>query len=82
MQCGNIQNIGGSYQTFLKKYFSVSLKKLFMCSSFAFHFLVSYTYSQTSVFIKFDVAIPTFKNLLNMAVLEERLNKTDVEKVV
>ena len=31
--------------------------------------------------IKFDIAIATFKNLLNMAVLEERLNKTNVEKV-
>ena len=27
------------------------------------------------------VAIATCKNLLNMAVLEERLNKTDIEKV-
>ena len=35
---------------------------------------------QTS-FTKFDVAIATFKNLLNMAVLEEHLNKTDREKV-
>ena len=33
------------------------------------------------LFIKFDVAIASFKNLLNMAVLEERLNKTDIEKV-
>ena len=31
--------------------------------------------------IKFDVAIATFKNLLNMAVLDKRLNKTDIEKV-
>ena len=30
---------------------------------------------------KFDVAITTFKYLLNKAVLEERLNKTDIEKV-
>ena len=30
-----------------------------------------------TLFIKFDVAIATFENLLNMAVLEERLNKTD-----
>ena len=35
---------------------------------------------QTS-FLKFDVDIATFKNLLNMAILEERLNKTDIEKV-
>ena len=35
---------------------------------------------QTS-FIKFDVAIATFKNLLKMAVLKERLNKKDMEKV-
>ena len=35
---------------------------------------------QTS-FIKFVVAIATFKNLQNMAVLEERLNKTDIKKV-
>ena len=35
---------------------------------------------QTS-FIKFDAAIATFKNLLNLAVLEERLNKMDIEKV-
>ena len=33
-------------------------------------------------FIKFYVATATFKNLLNMAVLEECLNKTDIEKVV
>ena len=32
-------------------------------------------------FIKFNVAVATFKNLLNMAVLEECLNKTDTEKV-
>ena len=31
-------------------------------------------------FIKFDLA-KTFKNLLNMAVLGEYLNKTDMEKV-
>ena len=36
--------------------------------------------SSTSL-IKFDVAIATFKNLLNMAVLDKRLNKTDIEKV-
>ena len=30
---------------------------------------------------KFDVAIATFKNLLNMAVLEQRLNKMDIEKL-
>ena len=35
---------------------------------------------QTS-FIKLDVAIATFKNLLKMEVLKERLNKTDMEKV-
>ena len=41
---------------------------------------------QTAV-MNFDVAIATFKNLLNMAVLEECLhkeeclNKTDMEKV-
>ena len=35
---------------------------------------------QTS-FIQFDVAIATFKNLLKMAVLKKRLNKTDIEKV-
>ena len=35
---------------------------------------------QTS-FIKFDVAIATLKNLLKMAVLKERLNKKDMEKV-
>ena len=32
-------------------------------------------------FIKFDVAIATFKKLLNMTVLEEHLQKTDIEKV-
>ena len=32
------------------------------------------------LFIKFDVAIATFKNLLKMVVLKERLNKTDMEK--
>ena len=35
---------------------------------------------QTS-FLKIDVAIAAFKNLLNMAVLEECLNKTDIEKI-
>ena len=35
---------------------------------------------QTS-FIKFDVAIATLKNLLQMAILKERLNNTDMEKV-
>ena len=35
---------------------------------------------QTS-FIKFDVAISVFKNLLDMAVIEEHLNKTDIENV-
>ena len=35
---------------------------------------------QTS-FIKFDAAISTFKNLLNMAVLEEPLNNMDIENV-
>ena len=39
-----------------------------------------YPLLQTS-FIKFDVAIATFKNLLKIAVLEERLNKTGMEKV-
>ena len=34
-----------------------------------------------TLFITFNVAIATFKNLLNMAVLEERLNKTDIEKI-
>ena len=34
-----------------------------------------------SSFIKFDVAITTFKNLLMIAVLKERLNKTEVEKI-
>ena len=34
-----------------------------------------------SSFIKFDSAIYTFKNLLTMAVLKERLNKTDMENV-
>ena len=35
---------------------------------------------QTS-FITFDVTIANFKNLLDMAVLEERLYKTGIEKV-
>ena len=35
---------------------------------------------QTS-FIKFDVAMASFKNLLNMVVLEEHLKKTDIEKI-
>ena len=34
-----------------------------------------------TLFVKFDVAIATFKNLLKMAVLKERLNKADIEKV-
>ena len=74
---------------------------IYFSASFAFYFLVSYTYSQTSAmisfnietlnsgqkpslqtsFIKPDVAIATFKNLFNMAVLEEHLNKADIEKV-
>ena len=32
-------------------------------------------------FIKFDVAVATFKNPLNMAVSEVRLNVTYIEKV-
>ena len=32
-------------------------------------------------FIKFDVATATFKNLLNLSVLEKCLNKMDIEKV-
>ena len=32
-------------------------------------------------FIKFDVAIATLENLLKMALLNKRLNKTDMEKV-
>ena len=95
-------------QNYLKKKFSASLKKdfifqfhLYISASSAFYFLVSYTYSRTSVvisfntetlnsgeksaiidsFLKFDIVIATFKNLLNMAVLEQRLNKTDIEKV-
>ena len=32
-------------------------------------------------FITFDVAITTFKCLLNMVVLKECLNRTDMEKV-
>ena len=35
---------------------------------------------QTS-FIKFDAATAIFKNLLNMAVLEQRLNKTNMQIV-
>ena len=31
--------------------------------------------------IKFEVAIATFKNLLNLAFLKKCLNKTDIEKV-
>ena len=31
--------------------------------------------------MKFDVVIATLENLLNMAVLNKRLNKTDMEKV-
>ena len=33
-----------------------------------------------NLFIKFDVAIATFKNLLKIAVLKENLNKTGKEK--
>ena len=32
-------------------------------------------------FWAYDVVIATFKNLLNMAFTEKRLNKTDIEKV-
>ena len=35
--------------------------------------------SQT-LFIKFEVLIVTFKNMLKMAVLKERLDKTNMEK--
>ena len=34
-----------------------------------------------TLFLKFDVAIALFKNLNKMAVLKERLNKTDMEQV-
>ena len=34
-----------------------------------------------NLFIKFDVAIATFKNLLKITVFKENLNKTDKEKV-
>ena len=34
-----------------------------------------------TLFKKFDVAVANFKNLQNMAVLEEPLNKKDIEKV-
>ena len=34
-----------------------------------------------TLFIKFDVAIATFKNLLKMAALKERLNKMDMKNV-
>ena len=53
------------YVIHIKK-FSVSLEK-----NLVFHYL----------FIKFDVAIATLENLLKMAVLNKRLNKTDMEKV-
>ena len=32
-------------------------------------------------FIKFNIAIATFQNLLKMTVLKKRLNETDMEKV-
>ena len=32
-------------------------------------------------FIKFNVAVASFKNLLKMAVLKERLNKTEIKKI-
>ena len=32
-------------------------------------------------FAKFDIAIATLENLLKMAVLNKRLNKTDMEKI-
>ena len=34
-----------------------------------------------TLLIKFDVAIATFKNLLEMEVLKERFNKKNMEKV-
>ena len=37
--------------------------------------------AKATSFIKFDIAIATFMNLLNMSVLKERLNKADMEKV-
>ena len=33
------------------------------------------------MYIYIYIYIATFKNLLNMALLEERLNNTDIEKV-
>ena len=38
-------------------------------------------WSLRTLFIKSDVPIAIFKNLLKMAVLKECLNKTDMEKV-
>ena len=81
----------------MKSFFNETLnflfrKYIYFSTSFGFYFQVSYTYFQISAmisiniaiidsFIKFDVAIATFKNLLNFAVLEEHLNKMDLEKV-
>ena len=84
----------------MEKYFIFPFHVHFS-ASFAFYFLVSYKYFQTSVlksfnietlasdenpplytsFIKLDLVIATFKNLLNMAALEVHLNKVEIEKV-
>ena len=34
-----------------------------------------------TLFITFDIAIATFRNMLNMVVLKEHVNKIDMEKV-
>ena len=39
------------------------------------------TLNSSNSFIKFDVAIATWENLLKMAVLNNRLNKMDMEKI-
>ena len=39
------------------------------------------SFSNEILNVKFEVAIATLKNLLKIAVLKERLNKTDMKKV-
>ena len=44
-------------------------------------YMYTYIYGIEISFIKFDVAIATLNNLLTMAVLKKRLNKTAMEKI-
>ena len=84
-------------QSFLWKKISVSLEKdyifrlhIYFSASFATITMFSFNIETLNsggnsqlknLFIKVDVAIATFKNLLKITVFKENLNKTDKEKV-